>query len=392
MTRCRILEFVGFNMIYFDNAATTRMSETAIKALLDVSQNNYGNASSTYSYGRKAKRILNESREIIARAIGAKESEIYFTSCGTESDNWAISQARNQDIQSIITSAIEHHAILNSVRKCEKEGIPTSYIAVDENCRVNKQDFLTALNSEKQLVSIMLQNNETGVVQSIRELSELVHKSNPNSLFHTDAVQAVGHLKINVKELDVDMLSASAHKFNGPKGVGFLFVREGLSISPLLFGGGQEKSLRSGTENVAGIYSMAKALEENISNLDANIERVKSLEERLLRNLDDKRVSYIINGEFSHKAAGILNISFPGIDGESLLNALDTQGICVSIGSACNSKTKERSYVLTAMNISEDLIDSSLRISIGRYNNVEEIDILANSICKYVKLIGKMNA
>ena len=382
---------MGYNMLYFDNAATTRMSETAIKALLEVSQNNYGNASSIYFYGRESKKILNESRRIIAKAIGAKETEIYFTSCGTESDNWAISQAKHQDIQGVITSVIEHHAVLNAVRNLEADGIKTSYIGVDSNGCVNKRDLEMNLTEEKQLISIMLQNNETGVIQPVRELSELVHRNNQDSIFHTDAVQAVGHMKIDVEELGVDLLSASAHKFNGPKGIGFLYVREGIEISPFLLGGGQERSLRSGTENVAAIYSMARALEESVNSIDVDSENIKILETKLLNALDREKIKYVINGESRKKAAGVLNIAFEGIDGEGLLNSLDAQGICISIGSACNSKAKERSYVLTAMGINEDRIDSSVRISIGKYNNAEEIEKLSKCISRYVKLLDQIN-
>ena len=378
-------------MFYFDNAATTQMSEVAIKALMDVSQNYYGNASSIYNYGRRSKAILTDAREIIAKSIGAKATEIFFTSCGTESDNWAVAQAKYTRVDDVITSKIEHHAVLNPVKQLKVDGTKTVFINVDENGIIDKRQLALLLNGKKQFVSVMFQNNETGMIQPIREIAELVHNSNQHSIFHTDAVQAVGHMHINVKELGVDMLSASAHKFNGPKGVGFLYAREDLPIFPLILGGGQEKTMRSGTENIAGIYSMAKALEENVMNIDTNITRIKSLENRLLCLLDTEDIRYMINGDVNGKAPGILNISFDGVDGEGLLNVLDAQGICVSIGSACNSESKERSYVLSAMGLNEERIDSSIRISIGILNTKEEVDKLANSIIRYIKLVDRIN-
>ncbi len=378
-------------MLYFDNAATTKMSDAAINAWIDVSRNNYGNASSIYSYGKRARDILSEAREIIARCIGASSKEIYFTSCGTESDNWAIRQAKSGGFTDVIASKIEHHAVLNAVGQLQSEGYKVSYISVDANGVICLDELEKILGAEKHLVSIMYQNNETGLYQPIQEISQIVHTKNPDSILHTDAVQAIGHSSIDVKELEVDMLSASAHKFNGPKGVGFLYVREGLEMMPLIYGGGQEKALRSGTENVAGIYAMAKALEENILNLDENNNSVKLLEDRLLEKLHAENVKFAINGNANQKAPGVLNVAFDGIDGESLLNALDAQGICVSTGSACNSKSKERSYVLEAMGIDNDRIDSSIRISIGRYNTSEEVDRLASCISKYAKLVAKAN-
>lgn len=374
-------------MIYFDNAATTQMSEAAINAWIDVSKNNYGNASSIYSYGKRARDILSEAREIIARSIGASSSEIYFTSCGTESDNWAIRQARSGKFTDIITSKIEHHAVLNTVGQLQSEGYKASYVSVNSEGIICLDELEKILGNEKHLVSIMFQNNETGLYQPIQEIARIVHTKNPDSILHTDAVQAIGHSFINVKELEVDMLSASAHKFNGPKGIGFLYAREGFEMMPLICGGGQEKALRSGTENVAGIYAMAKALEENILNLEENRNSVKLLEDRLFEKLHAENVKFDINGDANQKAPGVLNVAFYGIDGEALLNALDAQEICVSTGSACNSKSKERSYVLEAMGLDNDRIDSSIRISIGIYNTVDEIDKLASCISKYAKLV-----
>lgn len=378
-------------MIYFDNAATTQMSDVAIEALLKVSKENFGNASSIYSYGRKSRKILEESRRIISECIGANSEEIYFTSGGTEGDNWAVSQAVSQNVDYIITSPVEHHAILNPVKNLENTGMRVTYLPVDRGCVIDTNALKVALNGNKAFVSLMFQNNETGVIQPIKQATQIVHNDNLNSVVHTDAVQAIGHTKIDVKDLGVDMLSASAHKFNGPKGVGFLYIRKGLNISSLIAGGGQENGLRSGTENVASIFSMAKALEDNVNNIETHSNKIRELEKRLFGYLNSKRVHYWINGDINKKAPGIINVAFEGIEGEALLNVLDAQDIFISTGSACNSESQERSHVLTAMGLDLGRIDSSVRISIGIYNTDEEMEILGEKLYRYVKMIYKMN-
>lgn len=375
-------------MIYFDNAATTQMSDVALDALIEVSRNNFGNPSSLYNAGRKARGILEESRRIIADCIGALPEEIFFTSCGTESDNWAISQCINQKAERVISSQVEHHAVLNAIEKYRCDDSEIILLPVDSGCNIDKNVLIKSLDGRKTFVSIMFQNNETGVIQPIKEMAQIVHNDNPNSIFHTDAVQAVGHTKMDVNELGIDMMSASAHKFNGPKGIGFLFVSKKISLVPLIAGGGQERGLRSGTENVAAIYSMAKALHDNITNLNENANRIKSLEARLLNELYRNGIKYSINGDINKKAAGVLNIAFDDLDAEGLLNVLDTKGICISTGSACNSKSKMRSYVLTSMGLDIERIDSSVRISIGWNNNEDEIDLLADSISQYINIIN----
>lgn len=367
-------------MIYFDNAATTAMSEVAIKALTDISQQCYGNPSSIYKYGRKAKEIVEESRSIIANCIGAFPEEIFFTSGGTESDNFAIAQSEYLHINNIITSTIEHHAILHPVERVLGTGKDVQYIPVNINCTVDLNVLKNILTTEKTLVSVMFQNNETGTIQPIEEISRLVHEKNKDSIMHTDAVQAIGHINFNVKELGVDMLSASAHKFNGPKGVGFLYVRKDCSVFPFILGGGQEHGMRSGTENVAGIYAMAKALEENVNMLQKHKTHIKELEDILLYKLNEENVKYQINGDSEKRAVGIINLSFSNLEGEGLLYMLDTQDICISIGSACNSKSQDRSHVLLAMGLDEERIDASIRISIGRYNTREDIFELVKCI------------
>lgn len=373
-------------MIYFDNAATTQMSEVALDALMYASRECYGNPSSIYTFGKKARKLLEESRAIIAECIGANPDEIYFTSCGTESDNWAISQAVYQKCEQVITTKIEHHAVLNPVEELGKNGYITEYLPVDNGCVVDVNALKKVLNGKKSLVSVMFQNNETGVVQPIHKIAEMVHKDNSESIFHTDAVQAVGHVKINVKELGVDMLSASAHKFNGPKGIGFLYVRSGCPVSPMIVGGGQEKAMRSGTESVAAIYSMAKALDENVKAIESNEKTIRILENQLLKKLCENSVIYKINADDRVRTAGILNISVENADGEGLLNMLDMHDICVSVGSACNSKNKEPSYVLSEMNLGEERVDAAVRISIGRYNTEEDINELAKCIIRYYNI------
>lgn len=375
-------------MVYLDNAATTAMSEAALNALMDVSANSYGNPSSVYGAGRKTKKILEESRKIIASCIGADPDEIYFTSCGSESDNWVLAKA-SEGKERIITSSVEHHAVLYPAEKLEKDGQLVVFLPVDDKCQVIESELIASLNKQPALVSIMLQNNEVGAIQNIRKISRIVHGDNPESLVHTDAVQAIGHTNINVKELGVDMLSASAHKFNGPKGVGFLYISKECGIAPFIIGGGQENGLRSGTENVAGIYSMAKALEDNVANLDEIHGHISKLDALLIDLLKEANIEFAINGDSSSRAAGLLNIAISGIDGEGLLNMLDMHDICISIGSACNSKSQDRSHVLTAMGLDEERMDSSVRISIGRYNTEEDIRFLVKWIsncCKIAKI------
>lgn len=366
-------------MIYFDNAATTAMSEPALQALMEVSQNHFGNPSATYGYGREAKAIIDDARRIIAVCIGADPEEIFFTSCGTESDNWVINQI-GKKLNRIVVSSVEHHAVLSPAEQCHERGVILDLLPVDELCQVSGKSLENVLGNSPALVSIMMQNNETGAIQDIKALSDQVHFYNKESVFHTDAVQAVGHINIDVHKMGIDMLSASAHKFNGPKGVGFLYISKNCNLMPFILGGGQEKGMRSGTENVAGIYSMAKALEDNISNLTENYKHIKSLEAMFLSSLEHEKIKYIINGDSNRRAAGIINLAIDGMDGEGLLNMLDMYGICISIGSACNSKSQDRSHVLKAMGLSNDRIDSSVRISIGRYNTVSDVIELVKCI------------
>ena len=378
-------------MIYLDNASTTQMSDSALAALLEVSKRQYGNASTIYGFGKRSKKVLDEARSIIAKCIGATDDEIFFTSGGTESDNWAIHSA--MDFDKLIISSIEHHAVLRPAENINASGHEVIILPVGSDGHVSEESLRCALEDGKRaFVSIMLQNNETGVFQDIPSFAKLTHQYNSMSVFHTDAVQACGHKTICVSELGVDLLSASAHKFNGPKGIGFLYIRKGCSIKPLMLGGGQEKGFRSGTENVAGIFSMAKALEDNTIHITENEEHIFSLEELLYSELLKAGIKYNVNGDKKRKAAGIINLAIEGADGEGLLNMLDLHGICVSLGSACNSKTKRPSHVLTAMGLDTKLVDSSIRISIGKYNSKPEIFELVKRIKQYMTLADMAKA
>lgn len=365
-------------LIYADNAATTKMSQAACEAMVRFQLENFANASQPYSFARNAKKALKESRQIIAGCIGANPDEIYFTSCGTESDNWVI---KGVNCSTIITSPIEHHAILKPCAEVEKQGRKILYIPVNATGIVDTI-ALKQMVKQDSLVSVMMANNEIGTVQSINELAFIAHEN--GSLFHTDAVQAVGHIHINVEELGIDLLSASAHKFNGPKGIGFLYIKDGVKLNPLISGGAQELSNRAGTENVAAIVAMAIALQENIDNIDINSQWLLSLEQELLELLDNSGVSYVRNGDVRH-IPGCISLSFAGFSGESILHRLDFQGICISTGSACDSKDTKISHVLKAIGLEESLAKGTIRISLGHTNTIEDVRIIAEALIKIVK-------
>lgn len=360
--------------VYADNAATTRMSDKAIEVMTQYMREDYANPSQPYSFSRKAKRTLREAREMIANSIGASSPEqIIFTSGGSESDNMVIKSMRGNRI---ITSPIEHHAILNS---CEKEH--TSFVDVNSDGLVSANSLAEIINPDTKLVSIMMANNEIGTIQPIKGLAEIAHSH--NCLFHTDAVQAVGHIDINVDNLGVDFLSASAHKFNGPKGIGFLYVKDRHNLTSLINGGSQEFGLRAGTENVAAIAAMAIALEEGCKETENNTILLKSLKAIILSALDNAGIEYKCNG--TNQLPGILSLSFKCFSGESLLHRLDLRGICVSTGSACDSKNTQISHVLKAIKLNEDYAKGTIRISLGRFNNSDEAKYLAESLISILK-------
>lgn len=369
--------------VYADNAATTKLDIDAFEAMKPYLLDEYGNASQPYSFARKPRLALKEAREIIAQCINAEPEEIYFTSGGTESDNWAIKGVTlcSSNKGAIVTSAFEHHAILNACHSVETIGYPVAYVYPQSSGHISVQSLKDIITDSTQLVSIMMANNEIGVIQPIEELVEVAHQN--GALFHTDAVQCVGHIKVDVKELGVDFLSASAHKFNGPKGIGFLYIKNGIKIPSLHNGGSQEKGLRSGTENVASIVAMAVALRNNCAQLIDNASHIMRLEEHLLDGLSRKGVSYHRNGS-GQILPGLINVSFEGQDGETLLHRLDLFGIQVSTGSACDSVNEQISHVLKAINLDTHLAAGTIRISLGRNNTIEDIDYIVDALSKII--------
>ncbi len=364
-------------MIYADNAATTKLDAKAFEAMKPYLLNDYSNPSQPYSFSRSSKKAIKEARLIIAECIGAEPDEIYFTSGGTESDNWAIKGTAMYSgaKRCVITSEFEHHAVLRSCEALEYLGYPVAYVKPNADGFVTPENLKDIIHSPV-LVSIMYANNEIGTIQSIRELADIAH--NHGAYFHTDAVQAVGHVPINVKELGVDLLSASAHKFNGPKGIGFLYIKKGTKILPLMNGGSQENGIRGGTENVASIIGMAIALKNNCKNMQKNEAHIKAVSDAFISNL---KVDYYMNGR-GNKLPGINSISLKGKSGESLLHLLDLKGICVSTGSACDSVDTQISHVLHAINISEDIAKGTIRVSFNKDNTIEDAIAIASALNK----------
>ena len=365
--------------IYADNAATTQLDMDAFEAMKPYLLGEYGNASQPYSFARTAKKALKNSRETIAQCIGAQPEEIFFTSGGTESDNWAIKGTAFSDLgkHTFITSSIEHHAILRPCAEIERMGCPVFYLPVDYTGTVNVETLSEYINSETRLVSIMTANNEIGSIQDISALAAITHSY--GAIFHTDAVQAVGHIEIDVNSLGVDMLSASAHKFNGPKGIGFLYVRKGTPLIPYVSGGGQERHMRAGTENVASIVGMVTALKKNVAVIKDTASHLALLENRLLVGLSNANIRFARNGSKAH-IPGNVSLSFPGYSGEALLHRLDLMGICVSTGSACNSEETEVSHVLKAIGLKPELAKGTIRLSFGKNNSENDIDIIVKSL------------
>ena len=355
--------------VYADNAATTRLSNKAFESMLPYLQNEYGNASQLYSFARLPKKALKEARQVIANCIGAQPSEIFFTSCGTESDNWVINGAVQQHLP-IVTSSIEHHAILRPCESAKLSGCSVSLLPVTKEGIVLLSSVKEVVHSSCGLLSVMYANNEIGTIQPIKELATIAHEN--GWLMHTDAVQAIGHTRINVRELGVDMLSASAHKFNGPKGIGFLYIKEGVNWPTLIKGGTQENGLRAGTENVASIVGMATALEENVISICENESYLAHLEEILISNLSRSGIVFYRNGAENH-IRGNVSLSFPNRSGESIMHRLDLKGICVSTGSACDSKETQISHVLKAIGLEVMLAKGTIRISLSKYNTEQDM-------------------
>ena len=369
------------SIIYADNAATTKLDKDAFNAMVPWLTEEYGNPSQPYSIARKPKLAISQARADIAKCINADEDEIFFTSGGTEGDNFIL-KGVGEKLGRIVTSEIEHHAVLNPCKTIAKTGVQINYLSPSTEGYIDKESLEIALKSNVGLVSIMFANNEIGTIQPIKELCERAHAK--GWLFHTDAVQAVGHIEIDVKDLDIDFLTASAHKFNGPKGIGFVYIKKGAPIYPLLEGGSQEKGVRAGTENVASIVGMATALTNNCKNIQISIKHLKYLETIFLDELNKHSIDFVVNGG-KHKLPGLLSISFNEKDGEMLLHRLDLMGIMVSTGAACDSKTTQISHVLRAIKLNDKYAKGTVRISFGRHNTIEDAKKIALSI---VKILG----
>lgn len=369
--------------IYADNAATTKLDKSAFEAMIPWLLEEYGNASQAYAFARKPKKALADSRATIAECIGAMPEEIFFTSGGTESDNWVIKSSAFFDLEkrATITSAFEHHAVLHSCAAIERLGYPVTYMQPSCEGYITPKILKKYITDNTRLVSVMFANNEIGNIQPVQKLCEVAHTH--GALFHTDAVQAIGHVKINIHKLGVDFLSASAHKFNGPKGIGFLYIRKGVKLPPYADGGAQENAYRAGTENVAAIVGMATALKANCDLLEQNQQYILNLERQFLARLDEAGVSYRHNGG-DNKLPGLLSLSFPGKDGEAILHRMDLMGISISTGSACDSVNTKISHVLQAVQLNTDYAKGTIRISLGKNNTEDDIEKITSALIKII--------
>ncbi len=367
--------------IYFDHAATTAVAKEVKEEMDPYFCENYGNASSLYELGFKSREAINLARARVAKAINSKPNEIYFTSCGSESDNLAlkgVARANRKKGNHIITSKIEHPAVLNTCKELEKEGFRVTYLNVDKNGFIDIEELKNSINSKTILVSIMFANNEVGTIQPIKLISNIAHRY--NAIFHTDAVQAVGNVKIDVKEMGIDLLSMSAHKFYGPKGVGALYAKEDVNFIQIQNGGHQENDKRAGTENVAGIVGLGKAIEMANNNLEKNNKKMLELRNYFLEQIK-YRIPYIrINGDVKERLPGNINISFLYTNGKDIVKMLNKRGICTSSGSACSSGLPQPSNVLLAMGLNEDIAKSAVRITLGKENTKEDMDYLLDSL------------
>ncbi len=363
------------NLIYLDNSATTPLKPEVLDAMMPYLTEHYGNPSSIYTIGQNAKAAIEAARASIADAIGANPNEIFFTGCGSESDNWAIkgiARAKQKKGKHIISSAIEHHAVLHTLNDLEKQGFEVTYLPVDEFGTVSIDDLKAAIRPDTVLITIMTANNEVGTIEPISEIGAIAKEH--KIVFHTDAVQAVGTIPVDVSEMNVDLLSMSAHKFGGPKGVGALYIRNGVRPEIFMHGGGQERSRRAGTENVASIVGMGKAISLACTHLEEKQKKIAALRDYLIRGIQDK-IPYIkLNGHPENRLPGNVNFSFQFIEGESLLLLLDINGIAASSGSACTSGSLDPSHVLLAMGLPHEIAHGSLRLSIGEQNTKEEMD------------------
>lgn len=378
--------------IYADNAATTKMSEAAIKAMIPYMNEIYGNPSSLHGEGQKANEALTNARERIARLLGCEPREITFTSGGSEADNQAILSAaklgERKGKKHIVSTAFEHHAVLHTLEKLENQGFEVTLLDVHENGLISAEQVRDAIREDTCLVTVMYANNEIGTIQPIAEIGALCCEK--GVLFHTDAVQAVGHLHINVKEQNIDMLSLSAHKFHGPKGVGVLYAKKGIPLTTLIEGGAQERGKRAGTENIPAIMGMAAALEEACAKIDENAVRLTALRDKLISGLSEIPHS-ALNGDYEHRLPSNVSFCFEGIEGESLLLLLDDKGICASSGSACTSGSLDPSHVLLAIGRVHDVAHGSLRLSLSEENTEEEVEYIIKSVKEVVEYLRSIS-
>lgn len=378
--------------VYADNAATTQMSDSVLKAMMPLLTDIYGNPSSLHSVGQIAKEHLEAARETVAECIGADPKEIYFTSGGSEADNQAIRSAAyigaRKGKKHIISSKFEHHAVLHTLDALKKEGFTVTLLDVYSNGIVKPEDVANAITEETCLVTIMTANNEIGTIQPIAEIGKICKEK--GVLFHTDAVQAVGHIPVNVKDMNCDMLSVSAHKFHGPKGVGFLYARKGILLTNIIYGGAQERNKRAGTENMASIVGVATAIKDATDHLQENAEKVTAMRNRLIDGLKGIERSRI-NGDLEHHLPGTLNMCFEGIEGESLLLLLDAKGICASSGSACTSGSLDPSHVLLSIGVPVEIAHGSLRLSISEYNTMEQMEHIVKSVPEVVSYLRSIS-
>lgn len=378
--------------IYMDNAATTPVKQEVLDEMIPFFTEKYGNPSSVYSLGSMSKRAMEDTRTKIANTIGANNREIFFTGGGSEADNWAIrgiAFANKNKGNHIITSKIEHHAILHTCEYLQKNGFDVTYLDVDEYGLVDLEQLKNSITDKTILISIMFANNEIGTVQPIKEIGQIAKEN--NVYFHTDAVQAIGHIKIDVKELNIDLLSLSAHKFYGPKGVGALYIKQGIKIDPLISGGGQERNKRAGTENVAAIVGMGKAIELAYENFDEKNENLIKLRDSLIKKISENIPYTRLNGHPTKRLPGNVNMCFEFIEGESLLLSLDMEGVAGSSGSACTSGSLDPSHVLLNIGLSHEIAHGSLRLSLGDFNTEEEIDYVVEKLIKIVDRLRNMS-
>ncbi len=378
---------------YFDHAATTAVDEEVLKEMIPYFSMEYGNPSSIYTIGRNTKRAIEEARKRVSSVINCDAKEIYFTGCGSESDNLAlkgVAYANRDKGNHIITTKIEHPAVLNTCKTLEKEGFNITYLDVDEDGLINIEDLKNIIKDNTILISVMFANNEIGTIEPIEEIGKIAREK--NILFHTDSVQAIGNVKIDVQKMNIDLLSMSAHKFYGPKGVGAIYIRNGIKCNKIQDGGHQEKDKRAGTENVAGIVGLGKAIQLSYKNLEENNNKISNLRDYYEMQVE-KNIPYVkVNGHRDKRLPGNSNISFKFIDGESLLLNLDMNGICVSTGSACSSGSTDPSHVLLAIGLPDSIAKGTLRVTLGKENTKEDVDYLVDNLIAIVKRLRNMSS